>query len=932
MVLSLLGSAVPLLADDKPAASQPTMVLKAWGVPDLPKPDIGTTARLAVLDAFQTKFPNVSPISPTGLSLPGRTAEIAPLMQIAGDIAADVMYVNFRQSSTYIAQKFLYPLDKYVERMAGLEGIKNGHLLSTAEYRKQLEKGSKYEAEIADRVRDKTWPVMRRLCPYGEKCPQVKEWGGTPAARHMHIYTFPIGQSVMTMFYRKDLFSEADLPDRVPKDMDEMLEWARILTNPKEDRYGLKIAVNNLAWSTLSFLYSMGGRLVVPVGDVDGDEWKCAFDSEEAVETYYFVSRLFLERYRNDSGEHEGVVNLIQGTVGDAGGDIKAAMNFNYVRGETFSENNPAVWNYGPVPVSYVYARNADKSFQRDQYGELVKVIDPQTGLPKTARGSEFNAQMLAVYAGLENKPAKRDMAWEYIRFYDGPEARRILTSTFVEYGQAKFVRPPLLKAAGFPELVKLNPKGYEESYQEALKYGVPEPYGKNCQLVYDYVARGISQIRSDKRIRKSFEDKWEAQKRLDHAQDDEARKAAKLDIAAQEKIARDLIREHLKARVEDSNEKMLGMITPQEQSFRNKVGWAVAIGIFVVFGLVLRQVFKVFSRVQGAPTRRDKSGFQFSRYKWAYLLMAPALASIALWHYVPLLRGTVIAFQDYNVRGFTEWVGIENFANVLWDDEFWHCMWVSLKYALYMMTIGFSAPILLAFLLTEVPRGKMLYRTLYYLPAVLTGIVVMFLWLGFYGRNGMINQMLNYGVGFINWAGHLFNANFQNVKTFQTMWLDEPAFALLCCILPGIWAHMGPGCLIYLAALKTVPEEVYEAADIDGAGIWHKFWNVAVPSIRALIAINFIGVAIGAMQAGGGMMLAMTGGGPYDPYGATEVIGLHIFYTAYGFLRFGSATSMAWILGSMLIGFTVVRLQKLSKMEFRAAGAGAAGAGAGAK
>jgi multiple sugar transport system permease protein len=131
----------------------------------------------------------------------------------------------------------------------------------------------------------------------------------------------------------------------------------------------------------------------------------------------------------------------------------------------------------------------------------------------------------------------------------------------------------------------------------------------------------------------------------------------------------------------------------------------------------------------------------------------------------------------------------------------------------------------------------------------------------------------------------------------------------------------MGPGCLIYLAALKGIPEDLYEAADLDGAGALQKAWHITLPTLKPLIAINFIGVAIGCMQSGSSFILAMTGGGPYTPHGATEVIGLHIFWEAFGYLRFGVATAMAWVLGAILIGFTVHRLQRLSKLEFKAAG-----------
>jgi multiple sugar transport system permease protein len=273
-----------------------------------------------------------------------------------------------------------------------------------------------------------------------------------------------------------------------------------------------------------------------------------------------------------------------------------------------------------------------------------------------------------------------------------------------------------------------------------------------------------------------------------------------------------------------------------------------------------------------------------------------------------------VISFQNYNIRGFGEWVGMANFASALYDIEFWYSLWVTLKYAFLFMLFGFTAPIVLAFLLTEVPKGKILYRTIYYLPAVLTGLIVIYLWKSFYGQYGMMNEVVNFFVYILNWLPGV------EISELHKNWLKDPQLALICLVLPAVWAGMGPGCLIYLAALKTVPEEIYEAADIDGAGILHKVFHVAIPNIKALIMINFIGVMVGVMKGSGNMALAMTGGGPYTPYGQTEFVGLKIFFQAFGYLRFGVATAMAWILGSMLVGFTVIQLQKLSKMEFKTA------------
>jgi multiple sugar transport system permease protein len=138
----------------------------------------------------------------------------------------------------------------------------------------------------------------------------------------------------------------------------------------------------------------------------------------------------------------------------------------------------------------------------------------------------------------------------------------------------------------------------------------------------------------------------------------------------------------------------------------------------------------------------------------------------------------------------------------------------------------------------------------------------------------------------------------------------------MLTCILPTIWAGTGPGCLIYLAALKTIPIEQFEAAEIDGAGFFGKTIHIVFPGLKTLVLINFVGAVAAAFQSSGNILI-MTGGGPN---GMTEVMSLFIFFEAFTRLRMGPATAMAWILASMLIGVTVIQLRRLSKVEFKTA------------
>ena len=226
--------------------------------------------------------------------------------------------------------------------------------------------------------------------------------------------------------------------------------------------------------------------------------------------------------------------------------------------------------------------------------------------------------------------------------------------------------------------------------------------------------------------------------------------------------------------------------------------------------------------------------------------------------------------------------------------------------------------------MLHEIPRGKILYRTLYYLPAVTTGLVIMFLWKFFYNPSpaGLLNRLLQ-GLNDLVLANLNSALAFMHIpaqlRMFETQtWLGDPKLAMLCVVLPIIWATVGPGCIIYLAALKGIPEDVYEAADLDGAGVISKIRHITVPYLRPLIIINFVGAFIGAFRSFD-FIFVMTGGGPAF---ATHVAGLEIWYNAFLYLKFGYAVAMAWLLGSLLVGFTVFQLRILSRLQFKTAGA----------
>ncbi len=663
-----------------------------------------------------------------------------------------------------------------------------------------------------------------------------------------HWWAMPYSMWVRGLYYRKDLFQEVGLdPNRPPQDWKEFEECARRLSRPDK---GISAILLNSGYAIsidwMGLLWSAGGEVVT---QDDQGAWRAAFDSPEGVDATLFFVELHTRKWRDISGQ----------------------LRRGYGCAETDPERK---WADGKVGMYIYYLQ--ENMIAGDVNPDLVGVAPVPRG-PTGRRGNEINCAMLGIFSGIQPRAGYtaqeiRRAAWEYIWFYGGEEAARIRTRTLVERGLGRLVNPLLLKKFGYDEYLALSPPTWAAALEEAIRSGRPEPYGHNCQMIYQAMQYPLRQC-------------IDLELAGELGQDDAARRAK--------------VGEILKQSAQRLNEEMLGVLPPEERQKRNHVALAVAIALFSAFLLLLYRVWRIFTPEEA----RTRGGWQFRRYLWAYIILLPAALSVLVWMYVPMGMGTVMAFQDYRVIGHSAFVGLQNLADVLWDPSWWHSLWVTFEYMALMLGLGFLPPIFLAILLTEVSHGKVLYRTLYYLPAVLTGMVVIYLWKLIFDPTdvGLLNILLA-AAGF---APH--------------GWLTDQRLALLCCVIPTIWAGMGPGCLIYLAALKSVPDDLYEAADMDGCGFWGKIYHITLPTLKPLIIIQFIGAFIAASESTG-FILVMTFGGPGE---TTRVAGLHIFQKAYLFLRFGSAVTMAWLLGVIMLSFTVLQLRRLSRMEFRAADSG---------
>ncbi|HEU0182305.1 MAG TPA: sugar ABC transporter permease, partial [Agromyces mariniharenae] len=246
--------------------------------------------------------------------------------------------------------------------------------------------------------------------------------------------------------------------------------------------------------------------------------------------------------------------------------------------------------------------------------------------------------------------------------------------------------------------------------------------------------------------------------------------------------------------------------------------------------------------------------------------------------------QSVIMSFQRTNLVTTPEWVGVDNFVNVLSDPNLGVAIANTLYFAVLALILGFPLPLILAVMMSEVRRGKGLYSALAYLPVVIPPVVAVLLWKVFYNASpdGVFNTILG-------WFG-----------IPPQPWLQSAATAMPSLVIEATWAAAGGSIIIYLAALISVPPELYDAAEVDGAGIWRKLWHVTLPQLRGVLFIMLILQVIATSQVFLEPFL-FTGGGPNN---ATLTILLLIY--RYAFQNslggdYGEATALSLMLAIFL-------------------------------
>lgn len=269
-----------------------------------------------------------------------------------------------------------------------------------------------------------------------------------------------------------------------------------------------------------------------------------------------------------------------------------------------------------------------------------------------------------------------------------------------------------------------------------------------------------------------------------------------------------------------------------------------------------------------------------------------PLLVIFGVFSWYPIGRSVVMSFQETNLV-HTSWVGVDNFRAVFADPLLGQAVRNTCWFALLALIFGYPVPLVGAVLMSSVRRMKGLFSALAYLPVVVPPVVAVLLWKFFYDPRpeGVFNQILG-------WVG---------LGPFP--WLQSQTWAMPSLVLEATWAAAGGTVIIYLAALTSVPADLYDAAEVDGASLWRKIWHVTLPHLRGVLLITLILQIIGTAQVFLEPYL-FTGGGPAN---ATITILLLIYKYAFG-QSLGSDYGMATALSLMLAVFLAV----LSLVYFR--------------
>jgi multiple sugar transport system permease protein len=285
-------------------------------------------------------------------------------------------------------------------------------------------------------------------------------------------------------------------------------------------------------------------------------------------------------------------------------------------------------------------------------------------------------------------------------------------------------------------------------------------------------------------------------------------------------------------------------------------------------------------------PRRRSRLRRRNSLIGWSFIL--PNFLGFALLTLIPVVTLFYLGFTNWNIFGTANWTGLANFQRLLGDTTFHTAVLNTFYYAILHIPLTFVVSLGLALLLNTKLRGVAFFRTAAFFPYITSIVAIAVVWnLLFSPQYGPINQLLHF-VGIAN----------------PPTWLQSTTWALPATVIVSTWRDMGYYMVLFLAGLQTVPRELHEAARVDGASVWQRFWNVTMPCLRPTTFFVTVMLTINSFKVFD-LILVMTNGGPGN---ATLVLSQFIYQTAFVQNQFGYASAASIVLFLICIVVTIIQ------------------------
>jgi len=284
----------------------------------------------------------------------------------------------------------------------------------------------------------------------------------------------------------------------------------------------------------------------------------------------------------------------------------------------------------------------------------------------------------------------------------------------------------------------------------------------------------------------------------------------------------------------------------------------------------------------------------------YGLLFISPALLGLIIFNVGPIIAALVFSFTQYSILADPKWIGLANYQKVFQEDLVLLAFKNTAIYSLVSVPLGIAVSFAIALLLNRI-KGAHLYRTAYYVPCVVPSVASAVIWL----------VMLNPNVGLINHFLRLIGIEGPG-------WLIDPTWAKPGLILMTLWS-IGTGMVLYLAGLQGVPQHLHEAAQIDGASAWRRFWVITLPMMTPTVFFHLVVGLISSFQAFNAPFI-MTKGGPVR---ATYFVSLLIYDNAFAYFKMGYASAIAWILFIVVLILTLVVLKTSSSWVYYESGTG---------